>query len=59
MWLTQALFLESILTHRQKRNFLFNNHEEIILIHSTTIEVDITGANAMGSLREFQTNVSI
>ena len=59
MWLTQALFLESILTHDQKRNFLFNNHEEIILFHSTTIEVDITGANAIGLFRELQTNVSM
>ena len=59
MRLILALFLVSILTHRQKCNFLFNNHEEIILFHSTMIEVDITGDNAMGSLRELQTNVSI
>ena len=59
MWLTSVLLLESILTHGQKRNFLFNNHEEIILFHSTTIEVDIIGANAIGSFRELQTNVSM
>ena len=59
MLILLALFLASILTHGQKRNFLFNNHVEIILFHSTTIEVDIIGANAIGLLREFQTNVSI
>ncbi len=59
MWLTQALFLESILTHGKKRNFLFNGTVAIILFHSTTIEVDITEANAIGSFRELQTNVSM